>query len=168
MPQNHLNLMHSIVDALYFGMQLSDILLGAIFSCGVQRRLRGACHMVLISTASVDRTPLACLRESCICVPKGVKRYRRLDKGVRTLLADEEGMLRVCEAQVRNMANDVVKVRTLYLQSACAQMRQEVVLLKKVRRPATARLMSVLVGLRSRVVNRGTWTFRMSSGATLT
>lgn len=43
----------------------------------------------------------------------------------------------------------------LYLQSAFAQMRQVVVLLKKVSRPATARLMSVLVGLRSRVVKRG-------------
>ena len=42
------------------------------------------------------------------------------------------------------------------------------VLLKKVSRPATARLMSVLVGLRSRVVNRGNCTFRMSSGATFT
>lgn len=47
-------------------------------------------------------------------------------------------------------------------------MRQAVVLLKKVRRPATARLMSVLVGLRSSVVKRGNWTFRMSSGATFT
>lgn len=93
--QNHLNLTHSTVDALYFGMQLSDILLGAVFSCGVQRRLRGVCHMVLISTASVDRTSLACLHKSCICVLKGVKRYQRLDKDVRTLLADEEGMLRV-------------------------------------------------------------------------
>lgn len=46
-------------------------------------------------------------------------------------------------------------VSTPYSQSAWAQMRQVVVLLKKVRRPATARLMSVLVGLRSRVVNRG-------------
>lgn len=43
----------------------------------------------------------------------------------------------------------------MYSQSACAQMRQAVVLLKKVRRPATARLMSVLVGLMSKVVNRG-------------
>lgn len=51
--------------------------------------------MVLISTASVDRTLLACLHKSCICVLKGVKRYQRLDKDVRTLLADEEGMLRV-------------------------------------------------------------------------
>lgn len=34
-------------------------------------------------------------------------------------------------------------------------MRQVVVLLKKVRRLATARLMSVLVGRRSRVVKRG-------------
>lgn len=42
------------------------------------------------------------------------------------------------------------------------------VLLKKVRRPATARLMSVLVGLRSSVVNRGNCTFSMSSGATFT
>ena len=56
----------------------------------------------------------------------------------------------------------------IHSQSACAQMRQAVVLLKKVRRPATARLMSVLVGLMSSVVKRGNWTFRMSSGATFT
>lgn len=70
------------------------------------------------------------------------------------LLADAG---KVCEhsPQVRNIVSDVVKARTPYSQSACAQMRQAVVLLKKVRRPATARLMSVLVGLRSRVVNRG-------------
>lgn len=54
-----------------------------------------------------------------------------------------------------------------YLHSALAQMRQEVVLLKNLRSPVTAMLMSVLVGLMFRVVNLWNWTFRMSSGATL-
>lgn len=47
-------------------------------------------------------------------------------------------------------------------------MRHDVLLLKNVSSPATAMLMSVLVGLRSSVVKRGNWTFSMSSGATFT
>lgn len=47
-------------------------------------------------------------------------------------------------------------------------MRHDVLLLKNVSSPATAMLMSVLVGLRSSVVKRGNCTFSMSSGATFT
>lgn len=51
--------------------------------------------------------------------------------------------------------------------SALAQMRQAVVQLKKFRIPATATLMSVLLGWRLRVVNLCSCSFRNSSGATL-
>lgn len=53
------------------------------------------------------------------------------------------------------------------LHSALAQMRQAVVQLKKFRIPATATLISVLLGWRLRVVNRWSCSFRNSSGATL-
>ncbi len=55
-----------------------------------------------------------------------------------------------------------------YSQSAWAHMRHDVLLLKNVSSPATAMLMSELVGLRSSVVKRGNCTFSMSSGATFT
>lgn len=100
-----------------------------------------------------------------ICVLRGVGRFRE----IRQRRSHFVGRRGEEAARVRKLDRTVdAGARTQHLQSACAQMRQEVVLLKKVRRPATARLMSVLVGLRSRVVKRGTWTFRMSSGATLT
>lgn len=53
------------------------------------------------------------------------------------------------------------------LHSALAQMRQAVVQLKKFRIPATATLMSVLLGWRLSVVKRWSCSFRNSSGATL-
>lgn len=53
------------------------------------------------------------------------------------------------------------------LHSALAQMRQAVVQLKKFRIPATATLMSVLLGWRFRVVNLWDWNLINSSGATL-
>lgn len=46
-------------------------------------------------------------------------------------------------------------------------MRQAVVQLKKFRIPATATLMSVLLGWRFRVVNLWNWNLINSSGATL-
>lgn len=100
-----------------------------------------------------------------ICVLRGVGRFREIRQRRSHFVGRQRKRRRACEKLDRTV---VAGARTQHLQSACAQMRQEVVLLKKVRRPATARLMSVLVGLRSRVVKRGTWTFRMSSGATLT
>lgn len=53
------------------------------------------------------------------------------------------------------------------LHSALAQTRQAVVQLKKFRTPATATLMSVLLGCKFRVVNLCSWNLINSSGATL-
>ena len=109
-----------------------------------------------------------CMSVKSLCVRTHLKGEKTLDKKRLHFVGRYKKAVCELSPQVCMSMCSVTRVWMLYSQSAWAQMRQAAELLKKVRSPATARLMSVLVGLRSSVVKRGNWTFRISSGATLT